>query len=172
MPVPNARAYDWSEAMPGLAGAIRYDHVSLQITVAFLYLIVGIGTINTLLMSVMERTREFGVIRSLGLGRRKILRIVFVEAFVLAVIGVIIGVSLSIALCLYTSTRGINVESLMGGKDMEIAGTLFEPIIYTAWDWPSTAMFGFAMIALALAASLYPAFHVLRIRPSEAMRKY
>jgi ABC-type antimicrobial peptide transport system permease subunit len=170
--VPHARAYEWSDAMPALAGAIRVDHAGLQITVIFLYLIVGIGTINTLLMSVMERSREFGVIRALGLGRRGILKIVFAEAVVLAFIGVTIGVLLSVLLGIYTSTHGIDYGAFWGGEELGFAGTLFDPIIYSAWDWPSTAVLGFAMIFLALIASLYPAYHVLRIRPSEAMRGY
>ncbi|MHB9028181.1 MAG: ABC transporter permease [Candidatus Latescibacterota bacterium] len=170
--IPNARAYEWSEAMPGLAGTIRVDHAGLQITVVFLYLIVGIGTINTLLMSVMERTREFGVIRALGLGRRGILKIVFAEAFVLAVIGVSIGVLLSVLAGLFTSTRGIDFGAFMGEGELGIAGTLIDPVIYTGWDWPATATLAIAMVFLALVASLYPAYHVLRVRPSEAMRGY
>ncbi len=169
---PNAEAYEWSEAMPALAGTIRVDRAGLQVTLIFLYLIVGIGTINTLLMSVMERTREFGVIRALGIRRIGIMKIVLAEAFVLAVVGVTIGILLSVAVGLYTSVRGINFGVFLGEGDLEVAGALIEPVIYTGWDWPATATFGVAMICLALAASLYPAYHVLRIRPSEAMRGY
>lgn len=167
---PGAKAYTWSEAMPELAGTIRVDHAGLQITVIFLYLIVGIGTINTLLMSVMERTREFGVIRALGLGRGGILKIVFAEAFVLASAGVVSGILLAMLVGLYTSTAGINIEPLMSVES--IAGALFDPVIYTAWDWPVTVALGLAMILIALAASLYPAFRVLSVRPADAMRGY
>jgi ABC-type lipoprotein release transport system permease subunit len=167
---PGAEAYDWKHAMPSLEDTIRLDRTSLFITVIFLYLIVGIGTINTLLMSVMERTREFGVIRALGVRKSGVLRMVCAEAFVLAVTGVALGVALFVLVGLYTSTKGIDVSSLL--KVGGIAGTLIEPIIYTAWSIPAIAAFGGGMVALALAASLYPAYHVIRIRPSEAMRKH
>ncbi len=168
--IPGVHAYDWREAMPSLAGAIRVDHAGLQVTVVFLYLIVGIGAINTLLMSVMERTREFGIVRAMGLGRRGILGMVFSEAFVLGLAGVGIGAALTILLGIYTATEGIDFTAFL--KVGGIGGTLIEPIIYTGWDWLSMIVLGFAMILLALAASLYPAWHVLRIRPADAIRSY
>ncbi len=171
-PHPGTEAYDWQEAMPELAGSIRVDHAGLQITLVFLYLIVGIGTINTLLMSVMERSREFGVIRALGLGRGGIVRIVSTEALVLAVMGAVLGVLLATVVGLYTSTRGINFEPLLGDENLGFAGTVFEPVIYTGWDWQSAAVLAVAMIFLALAASLYPAWRVMKVRPSDAMRGY
>jgi ABC-type antimicrobial peptide transport system permease subunit len=121
-------------------------------------------------MSVMERTREFGIIRALGMGRRGILMMVCAEAFVLALTGVALGVALFVLVGLYTSTKGIDISSLL--KAGGIAGTLIEPVIYTAWSIPAMLAFGGAMVAVALAASLYPAFHVIGIRPSEAMRKH
>jgi ABC-type lipoprotein release transport system permease subunit len=168
--VPGAEAYDWKQAMPSIEDMIRLDRTSLFITVFFLYLIVGIGTVNTLLMSVMERTREFGVIRALGVRKSSILRMVGAEALVLALTGVALGVALFVLVGLYTSTKGIDISSLL--KAGGIAGTLIEPVIYTAWSIPATLAFGGAMVAVALAASLYPAFHVIGIRPSEAMRKH
>ena len=55
---PDVDAFTWEKAMPEMANAIKMDHVGLQIIVAFLYLIVGIGTINTLLMSVIYEKRD------------------------------------------------------------------------------------------------------------------
>ena len=168
--VPGAEANDWKEAMPGLAGTIRIDHAGLQVTVIFLYLIVGIGMVNTLLMSVMERAREFGLIRALGMGKRRIASMVFSEALVLSLTGAAIGTALAILLGLYTSTRGIDLTSLMAVKG--IAGTIIEPIVYSGWDWKNLIVLNLGMVLLTLAASLYPAWQVLKIHPSEAMRKY
>ncbi len=167
---PNAEAFHWEKAMPGMANAIKMDHVGLQIIVAFMYIIVGIGTINTLLMSVMERKREFGVIRAIGLSKTNIRKIVFSEAFVLAVTGVAAGMTLAIAAGLYTYKKGIDYSSWL--KDQGVAGTLIDPVMYSGWDWVSMFVLGGVMILLALAASLYPAHYILKIQPSEAMRSY
>ncbi|MFC1541655.1 ABC transporter permease [Candidatus Latescibacterota bacterium] len=167
---PDTDAFPWETAMPELANAVKMDHVGLQIMVAFLYLIVGIGTINTLLMSVMERTREFGVIRAIGLSKKHIRKIVFSEALVLSVTGIVIGIALAILGGLYTSTKGIDYSGMM--KDQGAAGTLIDPIMYSGWDWISVIVLGVGMIVLALLASLYPAHLIMKIRPSDAMRKY
>ncbi len=166
----DVEAFRWEKAMPGMFNAIRMDHIGFQIIVVFMYLIVGIGTINTLLMSVMERIREFGVIRAIGLNKNGIRKIVLSEAFVLAVTGVIIGTVLALAAGLYTAKHGIDYSFAM--KDQGIANTLIDPIMYSGWDWISTAVLGGGMILLALAASLYPAHYILKTSPSEAMRKY
>ncbi len=167
---PGAEAYDWEHAMPSLDAMIRLDRTGLHIFCVFLYLIVGIGTVNTLLMSVMERVREFGVIRALGVRRSDIHRMVAAEAFVLAIIGTAAGTALASLLGLYTSTKGIDISALL--KVGGIAGTLIEPTLYTGWDPVAMMVLGAGMVVLALAASLYPAFHVTGVRPSDAMRKH
>jgi ABC-type lipoprotein release transport system permease subunit len=167
---PNARAYRWEDAMPELAAGVKVDHVSLIIMVAILYIVVGIGTINTLLMSVMERIREFGVIRAIGTSRSFIRRILFAEAFVLSLFGVTIGLVFSFILTLYTSTVGIDFSSLM--EEQGMGGVLMDPIIYPTWDVPGILTMSIGMIVLALIASLYPTKYVLNIKPSEAMRIY
>lgn len=166
----NVRAYPWQEAMPDMVGAIEYDHTGLLIMVAFMYILVGIGTINTLLMSVLERTREFGVIRAIGLNSAGIRKMVFAEAFVLSVAGVLTGMLIAIGVGLYTSVKGIDYSSML--TDQSIAGTIMEPVIYSGWDWATMAWFGAAMIVLALVASLYPAHQILKRNPSDAMRAY
>ncbi len=167
---PDTETYRWEDAMPGLDAMIRLDRTGLHIMLVFLYLIVGIGTVNTLLMSVMERVREFGVIRALGVRRKDIYRLVAAEAFVMALIGIVAGTVLAVLLGLYTSTKGIDISALL--KVGGIAGTLVEPVIYTGWDPAAMAALGAGMAVIALAASLYPAYHVTGIRPADAMRKH
>jgi ABC-type lipoprotein release transport system permease subunit len=121
-------------------------------------------------MSVMERTREFGVIRAIGLSKRHIRKIVFSEALVLSVTGVVVGMLLAIVAGIYTSYKGIDYSSML--KDQGVAGTLIDPVMYSGWDWLSMIVLGVGMILLALLASLYPAHRVMKIRPSDAMRKY
>jgi ABC-type lipoprotein release transport system permease subunit len=168
--VKNAKAYRWEDAMPDLSSGIQFDYVSGMIIVAFLYLLVGIGTLNTLLMSVMERSREFGVIRALGLGRSGVFKIVTSEALVLGFIGITFGFLLSLAAGLYTSTKGLDFSAFF--TEQGFAGSIIEPIIYSIWDWRAMFVLCLAMLLLALAASLYPVHRILKIKPSEAMRKY
>ncbi|MFC1692606.1 ABC transporter permease [Candidatus Latescibacterota bacterium] len=167
---PNAEAYRWKEAMPELSSTVQMDHAGLQVMVIILYIIVGIGTINTLLMSVMERTREFGVVRAIGVNKAGIRKMVLSEAVVLACAGVFIGMVLGILTGFYTASKGINLSSLI--EEQGVGGTLFEPIMYSGWDMTGMFLLGGGMIFIAILASLYPAHHVMKIQPSDAMRIY
>lgn len=166
----NAKAYYWEEAMPALAASVNYDHAALEVTVFILYIMVGIGTINTLLMSVMERTREFGVIRAIGTSKTNIRKMVLSEAFVLACAGVVIGLTLSVLTGLYTSTHGIDFSSMF--EEQGMGGTLVDPVIKSTWDIVGMLVLGAGMIFVSILASLYPVHHVMKIHPSEAMRIY
>ena len=95
---------------------------------------------------------------------------VFSEAFVLAVTGVTAGMALAVAAGLYTSKKGIDYSAWL--KDQGVAGTLIDPVMYSGWDWVSMIVLGVGMILLALVASLYPAHYILKIQPSDAMRRY
>ena len=167
----DTEALTWEEAMPELASYVRMDYTGFQVMVFILYIIVGIGTVNTLLMSVMERTREFGVFRAMGLKKTGIRSIVVAEAFVLACVGVVVGALAGLAASLYTATRGIDFTKLMGGEQ-GLGGTIFDPVLYSGWEWMGTAFIMGAMIIVAVLASLYPAHHVMKVQPSEAMRVY
>jgi len=167
---PPASAFRWEVAMKSLSDMVELDHAGLKIMVFILYVIVGIGTINTLLMSVMERTREFGVIRAIGVNRSGVRKMVLSEAAVLSFVGVLIGVGLGSLIGLYTHFHGIDLSGAI--DEQGVGGTLFEPIMFSVWDWYSTAVLGIGMMIIAILASFYPTHYVLRIQPSEAMRRY
>lgn len=166
----NARPFTWEEAMPELSSAVRLDHAGLQVMVVLLYLIVGIGTVNTILMSVIERTREFGVFRAIGLNSTGIRKMVMSEALVLAFAGVTVGLIVGSLLSTYTAVYGIDFSRFM--SEQGFGGTIFEPIMYGGWDIRGMIYLSGGMIVVALIASLYPTYWVMKIRPSDAMRRY
>jgi ABC-type antimicrobial peptide transport system permease subunit len=113
----------------------------------------SIGMLNTMLMSVLERTREIGVLRSLGWRRRKVLRMILQESLVLGVVGGICGIPL-----------GLGLGGLIGLAG--IWGGMMEPI-YTP------QLLGQAVVVAMIAGvmgGLYPAWRATRMRPVEALR--
>ena len=66
--------------------------------------------------------------------------------------------------------NGIDLSGFI--DEQGVGGTLFEPIMFSVWDWYSTAVLGVGMMIIAILASLYPTHYALRIQPSEAMRRY
>lgn len=163
------QAKPWQKAMPNLTAIIEWGNAESRMIVSILFLLVGIGTLNTMLMSVMERTREFGVIRALGVNKGSIRQMVMAEAMVLGLIGSVIGVLLAGLVGLYTGTVGMDFSAMY--EDMDLGGVALAPVIRTGWDWKMVFGLSIGMVGLSVLASLYPAQRALKIRPADAMRK-
>lgn len=168
---PASRLFPWQEAMPEINDAIRMDRAQGRFIILILYLIVGIGTANTLLMGIMERTREFGLMRALGLSSVHIRVMVAMEAFVAGSIGIALGMVLTWLLTWHYGVAGIDFTALIGDST-EIAGILFEPVINPVWTGPRMLILTIGMLTLVMLASLYPARQALKIKPAEAMRTF
>ncbi|MBI4679199.1 MAG: ABC transporter permease [Elusimicrobia bacterium] len=162
---------EWSKAMPQIATAIKLDRTGGWVFLSFLLLLVGLGTANTMLISVLERTREFGVIRALGLGGAGIVRMVLAEGLVLGLFGSALGAAAAGLLGLYTERRGIDFSRFMG-EGQEMGGIFVDPVVYSGWDGPKTAGLVAIMAVLALCASLYPTWKAVKIKPAQAMRTH
>lgn len=164
------RAYRWDQAMPQLTHAIRLDQAANLMLLGLIFVIVAIGTTNTLIMAVMERTREFGVLRALGAERALIAKVVLFEAFSLAVVGSLVGLALGSALTLYTAIHGIDFSGMMDKVDVEFAGIKLDMIIYSGWNLPAMGFIIAAIFGLTLCAAVYPAVMATRVEPADAMK--
>jgi len=168
-PGGEVRVLSWEEAMPNLANAIKLDYASQRVIFIIIMLIVTIGVVNTLLMSVMERIREFGVILALGATPGRLRRMVLAEALVLGLVAMTLGTILGAALTWYLVEHGIDLRSLIS-ESLEFGGVVFDPVMRAAWDLGYMLRIALYVLALSLLASLYPARKAARIAPAEAMR--
>lgn len=163
------KVLSWEEAMPQLVSMIQLDRANGILLALFLLLIVGIGTVNALMIGVFERQKEIGVLRALGLSARQIRNLILFEGLVLGVVGSLAGLILAEALSLYTHIHGIDFTQAMGGK-MEAGGALIDPIIYTGWDPNAALAIPLIMCLLGIAGAIWPARIASKIQPAEAMR--
>ena len=113
----------------------------------------GLGMMNTMLMSVFERTREIGTLRALGWRRARVVRMILGEAFVLSILGGILGSILGIALTLWIN----QLPALIGMMDNAITPGLFVQAMIVA-------------LFLGAAGGIYPAMRAANLQPVEAMR--
>ena len=141
-----------AEAVEGMSDfAILQEMVS---QVSFLAVLIGsLGMLNTMLMSVLERTREIGVLRALGWRRRQVLSIIVRESCILGVLGGGLGMVLGVGL---TQLMGL-AEGLLGA---------FEPV-FTPQLFVQA---GIVSVLAGLVGGLYPAWRATRMRPVEALR--
>lgn len=157
--------------MPNLANAIKLDYASQKVIFAIIVLIVTIGVVNTLLMSVMERFHEFGVILALGASPGKLRRMVLAEALLLGLVAMVFGCVLGTLGTWYLAEVGIDLRMFISG-DLEFGGVIFEPVLKAGWDVAWMVQIALYVVLLSVLASLYPAVKAGRIVPAEAMRHF
>jgi len=156
---------DWEEIMPGLLQAIEMDLVSGIIFYFILILVVAFSILNTFLMAVFERTREFGVLMAIGTTPRRLTKLLLIESTGMTMVGIVAGIILGSLITWYFQVHGIDVG---GSSDIlrqyGIAGRIYPQLsLPTAFGGPLVVLF------ITFLTALYPAFKVRRLRPVEAM---
>ena len=166
---PSVEAVNWEQAMPNLANAIKLDYASQKFIFLIILLIVTIGVINTMLMSVMERMREFGVILALGSTPVKLGSLILLEALILGCISALLGSFLGCLATWFLATVGIDLETFIP-ETLEFGGVVFDTVLRANWDVPWMIQIAIYLIGLTVLAALYPAVKAGRISPVEGMR--
>jgi putative ABC transport system permease protein len=159
-------ALDWNEIMPGLLQAIEMDLVSGIIFWFILIVVVAFSILNTFLMAILERTREFGVLMAIGTTPGRLTRLLLIESTAMTMIGIGIGTICGCLLTWYFQVHGLDLggaSELM--NQYGISGSIYPRLsLITALSGPG------AVLIITLLTALYPAFKVRRLKPVEAMR--
>ncbi|MCP4037149.1 MAG: ABC transporter permease [bacterium] len=158
---------DYEQMMPELVQLILIDDAGMYITLVILIVVVGFGILNTILMAILERTRELGVVLALGLRPAALFRMVYLESMMLAGVGLVIGLALSVPLLAWL--HGIEIP-LGGdlGKSTELWG--MEPVLTFKLKPLNPIGSALTIIGVAVVAALYPAVKASRARPVDALR--
>jgi ABC-type lipoprotein release transport system permease subunit len=156
---------DWQELMPGLRQAIEMDLVSGLIFYGLLIIVVAFSILNTFLMAIFERTKEFGVMMAVGTTPRRLTKILLTESMSMTLIGIISGICIGIGITYYFQIHGIDFS---GGSELlsqfGITGRMYPKLSLL-----SVSIGPFMVLFFTLFAALYPALKVRRLRPVEAM---
>ncbi|MBW2258720.1 MAG: ABC transporter permease, partial [Deltaproteobacteria bacterium] len=148
---PDLEVLHWRDALPELWGFIQVYRVSSDFGFAFLGVIVGMGVLCTMLMNVLERTREFGVVLAMGMKPRQIVRLVLTEAFMLGVLGAVGGVVLGVIFSLPIVVWGIDLSVYAGGADtMEQAGVAIDTWVQGEWAPMRTCIYACCAVLLSV----------------------
>ncbi|RJO65878.1 MAG: ABC transporter permease [Myxococcales bacterium] len=167
---PNgATAVSWARVMPDVSGAIAMDQVGNYFLQVFIFLLIGAGILNTVLMSVLERKREFGVMVAVGLSPARLWRLVMTETFCLAMAGLAVGAILSLPLYVYFHAIGLDMSSWMK-EDMVVGGLIWEPIMKAELYWDHMALIFGGVFLLIMLLGVYPAYVTTRIQPVETLK--
>lgn len=159
----------WGELLPVLR---RMEALTNNVVFAlafFVYLLVGLGVLNTMLMSVLERTREFGVLMSLGTRASRVVKLVLAESFWIATLSVVLGAAAGGLLTWYFSTQGFRFMS--GSEAFQMEGATVSTLVKTRFHLPDIFKAATFVYLMALVVGLYPASRITRLQPAEALRR-
>jgi ABC-type lipoprotein release transport system permease subunit len=142
---------------------MQADKQGNYFTMGLLTFIVFIGVLNTVLMSILERTREFGVLRAIGSRPMQLVRLITLETFILAFISVMVGFLLILPIIYWSAEVGMLLPEPIdvgGVKFHHLRGAMSVRIFWIPMVF---------MLATAVIISLPPGFRAARILPKEAM---
>jgi ABC-type lipoprotein release transport system permease subunit len=159
----------WAQVNPELAKMLETQSMSAWIILFFIFSVAALGVLNTMLMSVLERTRELGVLRALGLPPRQMVLLVLCESAILATVAGLAGLALGGLLDLGLVTVGLDLSRFIG--DFSFAGIAFSPVLHGVVRLEGIVATLIGLITVTLLASLWPALRAARLKPIEAMRQ-
>lgn len=162
--LPHLLVQDLEQTAPDTYGMQMMNKSSVWLTLGIIYLALAFGITNTMTMAILERTRELGMLRAIGMQRKKIIRMIQLETLLLTSIGCVIGSVLALILVGITGHTGIN---LFGDsfEEFGLGAIIYPEITYTLF-------IGLALIVfvISLVASIIPIHKVLSTPTIEAMK--
>lgn len=162
---PKLVALDWERLIPGLKQLIQADWTTGWFTYIALIVVVTFSILNTFIMSVLERTREFGIMLALGATPLRIGTLVFIETALLALIGLLIGLGIGVLVAATLSVYGFTYPGLK-----ELMGEYGLPgLIYPKLSATSILLGPAVILVFILLAALYPALRIRKLQPVEAI---
>jgi ABC-type lipoprotein release transport system permease subunit len=155
----------WRQLLPLVTAVLKMYDGFIYIWFVTVFVAMGFGLVNTILMAVFERIREFGLLRSLGMKPGLVVYEVLTESFFLLVIGAVVGNLLGFITTAALARTGIDLSAFAAGMEFVGMSRIIIPVIYTKDIVSANA----TVLILGLLVSLYPAVKASRINPIEAM---
>lgn len=163
---PSLDIQAWFELEPFTNAILKISDGTIALWVVVMFVLVAFGLVNTLLMAVFERTREFGLLQALGLRPYLILLMVLLESLLLVGVGVLAGLTSGAATVL-AFHNGLDLGVLAKGATMFGAGR----VLYPQLDIDQAIYIGLFVWGAGIFTSLYPAWRAVRETPVEAISK-
>ena len=142
-------------------------YVYYAIFEVFVFLALSFGIINIMLMAVLERTKELGMLKAIGMNRRKIFVMIFNETLLITVLGAAVGLIVGWLIIVITSHTGIDF-SRFAKRGFESLG--FSAVVYPRVPFIAMLEVVVFVVVTAFLSSLYPTFRALKLKPAEALR--
>ena len=165
---PDMQVSDWKEMNPALSMYFSYtDFMGIIILGIFLFAL-SFGIINTMLMAVLERKRELGMLGAIGMSKRKIFNMIMLETIFLTLIGSVVGMIFAIVVLLPTLQTGIDLSFFMKDQFEDYG---FASMVYPMINIKMFVQIVILVILAGILSAIYPARKALKLKPLEAIRE-
>ncbi len=162
--------YTWHTLQPDLRDYVVIDDAFGYMIYAIILLIVAIGVLNTVLMSVMERRREIGILTAVGMEGGQVMRMILTETVFITVLGILLGLVMGGGVNWYFTVYGLDLSS-MSPEEWSLAGTVIDPVLRSHLRPQRALTLCGIVFFLTVTMGLYPAWKASRTLPVEAMGK-
>ncbi|UCG76145.1 MAG: ABC transporter permease [Gemmatimonadota bacterium] len=159
----------WREAMPELDAAVKVDDLGNYLFQGITFGIIGLAIVNTILMSVLYRHREFGVLQALGFTPGQTGALVMAEGVVLTVLSGLVGIGAGLFITWFFWRDGLDI-SFTWQEDWTFSGVVLDPVIVPLFRTARVVQGLVFILLVGTLASLYPAYRATRIDVAEAMK--
>jgi len=165
----DVKVLDWGDLLPEMREVIAAYDVSRMIIVSILYMATGLGILNTFFMSVMERTREFGILMAQGMRPWTIRGLVLFETCLLGCIALAIGLTCGAVMTLYMQQVGIDLAGYI--TPVTYAGGTILPRLHAVFEAGNFYVPAGMLLLVSLIAGFLPANRAARLDPVQAVRE-
>mgnify|MGYP003150343230 CR=1 FL=1 len=161
-------AQDWESLLPVVVQMIDMSQIDFYLILAVVFVVVAIGVMNTMVMSVMERTRELGVMLALGTRAGQVVLTILFEALFLALLGMAAGVVIGTLVVAWFNRTGIDLSGIAGSFEAipGVTDRIYPVLIFDHVWLPSLLLF-----LCSVLVAVYPARRASQLDPMEAIRR-
>ncbi|MBN2321647.1 MAG: ABC transporter permease [Acidobacteria bacterium] len=163
---PGLEVLPWQKFARLFYEAMRADQQGMWIMLFIIILIVAVGVLNTVLMSVLERRREYGLLKAIGTRPAQIVHLVLMELLVIVLVSVALGGVLSLGVNWLISIRGIPIP-----MEITYGGMAFDRM-YSEINARSLYIPAVTVIISAFLVGVFPAIKAAKTEPARAMRTF
>ena len=165
--LPGLEVHGWDELQPALGLVNAWTEVINAIILSIFLVALSFGIVNTMLMAVLERTKELGVLACIGMNKRNIFKMIMFETLFLTFLGSLIGILLAWWTAQYTGTHGIDLKFLLGVSYEQFGRS---SVVYPVLNVSAFIQIIALVFAVGIAAAIYPACKALKVNSIEATK--
>jgi ABC-type lipoprotein release transport system permease subunit len=163
---PDTKVLSWQELTPEFGFIIELGNLYALVIVIVVLLALSFAIVNTMLMAVLERIKELGMLMAIGMSKKKVFSMLMLETVLLTFTGGVLGITGGVLFTLAAGKNGIDLSRYAQGFE-EIGRS---PVVFPEIEFGLIALTSLLVVMTGIAASLYPAGKAINYNPADALR--